>query len=242
MKLRKSLLLAAVPLLLAAPALCGEWVVEHTTYYIAADQQQFPDFPPPPAPGSPEDRADLKAVFDWQVKHTEAQCEAVRAQRYARFNEFFGDISPFPEPLPEEAAEIFKRVRKETDGMVVYLKERFNRPRPFRRDPALVPCAGRDGGLSYPSGHSTISRVFGRILSDLVPERKAEFMAHADQAALNRVIGGVHHPSDVEAGKKLGDLIYARYKKSKAFRADMKELKRLLAKPAAKAREKAAAR
>ena len=29
-------------------------------------------------------------------------------------------------------------------------------------------------------------------------------MKSAEAAALNRVIGGVHHPSDIAAGKKLG--------------------------------------
>jgi hypothetical protein len=30
-------------------------------------------------------------------------------------------------------------------------------------------------------------------------------MAVANQVGKNRMIGGVHHPSDVEAGQKLGD-------------------------------------
>ena len=41
----------------------------------------------------------------------------------------------------------------------------------------------------------------------MFPERAALLLKLGDQAALNRVIGGVHHPSDIAAGKKLGDAI-----------------------------------
>ena len=96
------------------------------------------------------------------------------------------------------------------------------------RDAGLEPCLRRIGGLSYPSGHSTIAHVFALILADLVPERRAEFLARADAAALNRVIGGVHHPSDIEAGKRLADLLYAEFLKSPAFRADQEALQQYL--------------
>ncbi len=222
--------LLLVSLLLRAPALlpAEEWIIPRTTYYLTADQQRLDDFPPPPSPGSPEDRRDLKAVLDWQRKRTPGQCSKAAASARADFENFFGDISPFPSPLPEEAAVIFGRVKIETDGIAAGVKEKHKRKRPFLRDPALDPCLGRIGGLSYPSGHATISRVFALMLADLVPARRADYLRRADEAALDRVIGGVHHPADIEAGKRLADRIYGLYRKSKAFSADMKTLRGLL--------------
>lgn len=206
-----------------------EWVIPRTTYYISADQQKFADFPAPPEYGTNKDKADLAAVLDWQGRRTPRDCARANGVAHAGFEEFFGDISPFPRPLPGEAAAVFERVKTETDGVAANVKDLFKRPRPFLRDPALEPCLGRIGGLAYPSGHATISRLFALMLGDLVPEMRKVYFSRAEEAGLDRVIGGAHHPSDVEAGKKLADRLYRAYKKSPAFRSDMKTLKGLLA-------------
>ncbi|MDQ7773974.1 MAG: DUF362 domain-containing protein [Elusimicrobiales bacterium] len=235
--LKYKLLTAGLLLTAAAAPRAEDWVIPRTTWYISAEAQAFPDFPPPPADGSPADLADLQGVRDWQVKRSSAQCAAAGAAARAAFTEFFGDISPFPSPLPPEAAAILERIKKETDGAAAGVKDRFKRPRPFLRAADLEPCLGRIGGKAYPSGHAAISRVLALLLSDLVPSRGKEFRARADAAALDRVIGGVHHPADIEAGKILGDRLYALYKASPAFRADMNRLRGLL-----KTRPPAAAR
>lgn len=216
--------------LLPSSAAAADWVIPHTTYYISAEQQRFPDFPPPPAEGSKAWLRDFSSLKDWQARRTAGQCARANAASRASFEEFFGDISPFPRPLPAEAAAILKRVQGETDGAAADVKDMFKRPRPFLKDASLDPCLGRIGGLAYPSGHATISRLFALMLADLVPARRKEFFARADEAALDRVIGGVHHPSDIEAGKKLAEKLYRRYRKSPAFMADMKTLESLLAK------------
>ncbi|MBI4350819.1 MAG: phosphatase PAP2 family protein [Elusimicrobia bacterium] len=223
------LLVAAAVLMFPAPARSEEWVIPRTTYYISADQQKFADFPPPPGYGSKKDKADLAAVLDWQGRRTPEDCARANSAAHAGFEEFFGDISPFPRPLPREAAAILGRVKTETDGAAANVKDIFKRPRPFLRDPALEPCLGRIGGMAYPSGHAVISRLFALMLGDLVPDMRKAYFSRAGEAGLDRVIGGAHHPSDIEAGKELADKLYRAYKKSPAFRADMKTLKGLLA-------------
>lgn len=233
MEPRKIFLGLAAAFLFPAFLHSEEWVIPRTTYYISADQQKFPDFPAPPEAGSKKDKADLAAVLGWQEKRAPRDCDRAKAGAHAGYAEFFGDLSPFPEPLPKEAEVIFNRVRTETDGAAADIKDIFKRPRPFLRDPALRPCLGRIGGLAYPSGHATISRLFALMLADLVPKMKKVYLARADEAALDRVIGGVHHPADIEAGKRLADKLYRRYRKSPVFRADMETLRSLLAKEAA---------
>ena len=198
-------------------------------HYLAKAQLQFPAFPPAPAAGSGTDQADLKALHDWQAKRTPAQCSRARSEAEETFDEFFGGVSPFSRPTAPEAEAILERVHSDALAVVSVVKKRNKRERPFRRDPTLAPCLRRIGGFAYPSGHATVSHVFGRLLSDLEPRRQAEFMARADEAALDRVIGGVHHPSDIEAGKRLGDEVYADLLASPAFRGDMDKLRRLLA-------------
>jgi len=84
-------------------------------------------------------------------------------------------------------------------------KKTFNRPRPYVANPLIKPCISLENSAAYPSGHTMIARVYARILSAVYPERAEKFLALADQYSEYRVIGGVHHPSDVKSGKILAD-------------------------------------
>lgn len=230
MTLSKLLLSLAFVFPALAPLSAADWVIERSTYYLTAAQQSFADFPAPPAAGTRAYKKDFAVLEDWQNRRTAEQCAKANTAAKAGFDEFFADISPFPSPLTGEAAAIFKRIKIETDGVAADIKDRYKRQRPFHTDPALDPCLGRIGGLAYPSGHATISRMYALVLSELVPADKNKFLARADDAALDRVIGGVHHPSDIEAGKKLADRLFKAYRKSPVFKADLETLRSLLKK------------
>lgn len=193
-------------------------------HYVAAERA-LSAVPSPPEPGSPADKADFKELFDWQARRSEADCEGARAQAQADYEKFFGDVSPFPAPLPPEASKILFKVYYDGGMAVRAAKKHFSRARPFRRDKGLKPCLGRVSGLSYPSGHATLSRLFALVLADVDPASRAVFLARSDQAALNRVIGGVHHPSDIEAGKALGGAIYSELLKEDLFLEDLRRLR-----------------
>jgi len=232
--LTKNLLLGAA--LAASLAGCGKaqfflYNVFGPDHHYAAPAALAAAVAPPPAPGSPEDKKDLEVLFDWQARRTEADCAGANAQAEADFDKFFGDISPFPRPLPPEVSTILFRVYVDGGKAVAVAKKKYARPRPFRRDKELRPCLGRVGGLSYPSGHATVSRLFALLLGDVDPARRAAFLERSDRAALNRVIGGVHHPSDIEAGKLLGGAVYAKMSEEPAFRADLAKLRSLAKKP-----------
>lgn len=192
--------------------------------YLTPAQLQIADFPAPPAPGSAVDRADMAAVLQWQKARTQDQCDAAVAQSEETFVSFFGEVSPFPRPLPAAVGVFFKRVGYDSGSANRYVKKVYQRERPFLRSAEVDPCLGRVNGFSYPSGHAAMSHLFGLILSDLLPRQGAIFMRAADQAALNRVIGGVHHPSDIEAGKKMGGLVYKELRRNPAFAADLEAL------------------
>jgi acid phosphatase (class A) len=196
-------------------------------YYLSAAQDAALTLPPPPVPGGAAEKADFAELESWQAARTPQQCAAANAQKHAYFEEFgFPEI--FRQPLPQPALNFLARVRNETDVAVGGIKDKYARPRPFHVDTKLDPCLGRVGGLSYPSGHAAISRVYALLLADIVPARRAEFLAVSDRAALNRVIGGVHNPSDIEAGKHLADEFYPVLSASPKFRADMEMLRGLL--------------
>ncbi|MDA8132659.1 MAG: phosphatase PAP2 family protein [Elusimicrobia bacterium] len=197
-------------------------------HHYVGSAQAVASIPAPPAPGSPQDLADIAVLRDWQTKRTADDCAAAKAQSRADYDAFFGGVSPFPDPLPDEASSILFWVYYDGSRAASAAKKKFGRSRPFLRYRDLKPCLGTVSGLAYPSGHATVSRLLARVLSDVYPPGRAEIMARADQAALNRVIGGVHHPSDIEAGKRLGDELYAELLTQDSFRADLERLKKLV--------------
>lgn len=188
-------------------------------------------FPPAPRPGSEVDKADFAALREWQNKRTDEQCVRAQLQKNGYYEEFFGDISPFTRPLPAEASDFFKRVYEDSFAAFTVIKNRYKRPRPFSVDPAINPClcTVKLTPYGYPSGHAVMARTFALILSDLVPERREEFMARAEECGLNRVIGGVHHVSDVKAGQLLAEALYPQFLENRAFRADIESMRGYLA-------------
>lgn len=197
-------------------------------HYLSLDGLDLRAVPAAPADGSYEDREDFRALLDWQARRTAAQCNAAKAEMSHNYDVFFGAITPFASPAPAPVKEFFKNVADDSVAAHKYLKDVYKRERPFVRDARIKPCLPRVQGLSYPSGHSTMARLFALILSDLVPARRAEFLAKADQSALFRVIGGVHHPTDTAAGKALAEALYKELRKRPDFKSDMAALRPLL--------------
>ncbi len=65
---------------------------------------------------------------------------------------------------------------------------------------------------SYPSGHSTVGNLDAMILAELIPDQKDALLKRGQQIGDDRIVAGVHFPSDVEAGHKLAEDLFARLK------------------------------
>ena len=61
---------------------------------------------------------------------------------------------------------------------------------------------------AYPSGHAFQSRILAMALAEKYPQHEKRFRGLANEIAENRVIAGVHFPSDSIAGKVLADELY----------------------------------
>ncbi len=238
-KYRTALLLSAVLFLSGMSSSCfakevKPYVPPTTAVYVDTMAVAAISLPPAPADGSPEDKRDFAIMHQWQDKRTEAECSRAIKEAASGYDTFFGEMSPFPKPLPEEVAAFFKRVRVDVGFSTYTFKKKNVRLRPFLRDTTLKPCLPLEDGYAYPSGHTTLARVFALVLADLVPAKKADYISRADVIALDRVLGGVHHPTDTDAGKLLGDALHELQLKSPAYQADLELVRRYLVKePAA---------
>jgi len=119
------------------------------------------------------------------------------------------------------SAAFFSRVVDTANAVVGPAKAAWNRPRPYDFDSRVIPCVSKPTNASYPSGHSTVGYVLAIVLTQIVPEKRAELFARAQEYALNRVVGGVHYRSDIDAGRICGTLIAAAMFKQPSFHSDL---------------------
>ncbi len=163
--------------------------------------------PPPPEAGSAQERAELDELLRLQATRTRA--EVRRALEDAtvsifRFADALGSPAKFNARQLPLTSELFARIGRDEGPFMNPAKDAFGRPRPFLTDSRLAPVVPRPPSASYPSGHSTWAVACAIVLADMVPERRAQIFARADEYAHNREVGGVHYPSDVLAGHLAG--------------------------------------
>ncbi|MDD5629243.1 MAG: phosphatase PAP2 family protein [Elusimicrobia bacterium] len=196
-------------------------------FYVSAEPFRSWDFPPPPAPGSAAQKDDIAVVLYWQKTRTQADCAKADAAAIVDYAWLWGDRSPFAAPHPAEVKEFFARLDSDTRSVLGVMKDRFRRPRPHDAYVEAQPCIRKSRSPAYPSGHAAYARIFADVLADIVPERRDEFLARADEIGHYRVLGGVHYPADIAAGKRLGDELHARLMASPAYMRDLARMRAL---------------
>lgn len=167
--------------------------------------------PAPPVAGTVEARDDLENAYRTHHAATAAELAAGKAESRLTLHDFTGDIVPWFQPAAAPKTEaLFRHAEVETRRITERAKNHWQRPRPYHADPMRFVDAieqDRSVSYSYPSGHATRGTVFATILGELWPEHRAEFWAKGRDAGWLRVKGGVHYPSDVYAGRMLGQAI-----------------------------------
>ena len=181
---------------------------------------------PPPAIGSPVQLREMAELLALQQTRTPTQVAFAQAdaeRSVFRFADVIGEKFT-PENCPV-TADFFKKVAHSASAVVDPAKDHWNRPRPFVANPALDPCVRKPHGPSYPSAHATFATVSAIVLANMFPEKAAAIFTRAAEYRLNREIGGVHYPSDVEAGYLAGTVIAAFELDNPAFQLEFAQAK-----------------
>lgn len=103
--------------------------------------------------------------------------------------------------------QILKWVR-DVDPIIFYLKDKFNRPRPYQLAKALgmdfYPTIRTDAAsAAYPSGHSMDFLVILYHFGKMKPELSKELADFYDKIKNVRELSGVHYPSDRKCSEYL---------------------------------------
>ena len=201
----------------------GWWQQRSTPTYLTAGTAEFVAlFAPPPARDSATTRRELDELLELQRTRSAAQVAAARADRktdIARFLPALG-LGNAPPSLPR-VRRLAQRVEDDIRPYVRAAKDHFRRLRPPEIEPRLEPCIDRvQADLSYPSGHATYGFVMVYLLADLAPGRRAQLEARGEEFARQRMVCGVHFPSDIDAGRVGARWLIERLHASPAYRAD----------------------
>ena len=171
-----------------------------------------------------EEQEDMKAVERWQELRSKEMADRSLAdsqQTVFLFAEVVGE--KFTEKNFPIAKKFFYSVYKTESNLNKQGKDRWERMRPPGKNSGLKPVGKFENLGSYPSGHAAFAWLTGIVLADMLPEMRQAIMTRAREIGLNRVIGGVHYPSDIEAGRLLAVACAVEIRDNRAFLADFEE-------------------
>lgn len=178
--------------------------------------------PPPPAADSVAAAADLETVLQVQAARTPEQTEwakTVDKDDVFLNREVLGEWFS-PDRLPATAA-FFKSLGTDLKAVDAAAKAPFHRKRPYQVDTRVKPCVPLPASSSYPSGSGLQAFVWAHLLAEMVPWKHDALIDRAQRAAWGRVLGGVHFPSDVVAGRRLAQAFLAACRESAEFRNEL---------------------
>jgi acid phosphatase (class A) len=180
--------------------------------------------PPPPRGGSAAEKAELAELHRVESTRTDAQVQAAKDDEENESLFLYSTVLGLgfdPKALPVTAA-LGARVKAEQSAAGSALKLEFARVRPYAADKSLHPvCALTDKPNSYPSGHALTGYLEGLTLAELLPARRDAILARADEYAHNRMVCGVHYPSDIEASRRVAYAVFGEMLAAPEFQHDL---------------------
>jgi acid phosphatase (class A) len=199
--------------------------VAQESYLASSHLDGIALLPPPPTEGSSEAAADLATVRAVFHGRTPAQESLATQDAKLSFFLFSPAIGPWFQPgkLPKTEA-LYLRVRKAIQPAISAPKNHWKRRRPYQVDEQLS-LGKPEPSYSYPSGHSTCGTVYAAVLAEVFPQKREAILAIGREIGWDRVIIGKHFPTDVFAGRVLGQAIARELLASPAFQRDLAEAK-----------------
>lgn len=162
----------------------------------------------PPARDSDQTKADLAELH--RLQETRSPGQVLRAQTDESEEDIFIFRNVLGERFNRESlpmtALLSDHIRNDSGIVVNPAKAFFQRVRPYHLDETIKPvCKVKEArtDYSYPSGTGTTGYLEGLVLSLIVPEKRDAILARADDYAHNRLVCGVHYPSDIVASKQV---------------------------------------
>ena len=154
---------------------------------------------PPPVDNSEETKKEIKYLKSIDLKRKFVQEK----------DDIDGNFIDFLKSKNIDEKKLIKKINNDLYYIVLYLKNFYKRPRPFRLDDKLRdPLLKSMEGFAYPSGHSTHSNLLYLVLSYKYPNLKSELKKIKDDIVYSRQMANAHYPSDIKFGEKLAKSLF----------------------------------
>lgn len=192
--------------------------------YAASDIDPQLLLPPPPADGSPAQKAELAETEQAVAARTPEMLQQATSDDATEnptiYRAVIGDGFDL-DKLPA-TSKMLDDVMHEQRTAAGRAKKFFQRARPWVSDPDLKTCGPRgiDWHSSYPSGHATMGYATGVVLAALIPEKAQAILTRARGFAENRIVCGMHFRRDIVAGQVLGTAVAVSLLHSAAFKTE----------------------
>jgi len=157
-------------------------------------------------------KSDLAALVE---KTKKATAEEITFARYvddvSNLAQTFIDL--LKENGHEESMGGFFGIDHQTEGLLFFLKDIINRPRPYQLakyyNYPLYPLIRTDAmTAAYPSGHALTGFVMSEYYSKKYPKLAPELKALGEKIANSREVTGIHYPSDTAVSKQICNIIF----------------------------------
>ncbi len=167
---------------------------------------------------------ELAGLYRIQTERTAEQVKAARADDEEEDIFIFRGImgNGFREDQLPLTAALSKHVHSDEAFISLPLKTRFHRPRPYQWDKSInAVCKLSNAPNAYPSGHSISGYLEAFTLIAMFPEKSEAIMARADDYAHNRLVCGVHYPSDIAASRVVATAAFGYMLANPKFESDL---------------------
>jgi acid phosphatase (class A) len=215
-----------------------------TVYLNPEDEAKLPGLIHPPANSSDQTRAELDYLLSLQNTRSKEQID--KAQYIANIGSWFNILNPTDPDYAENRKQLFYIAENVGDWYNYQnfpattqlllnciqdirvtefrLKWVFKRPRPYHLEPKMQPLA-RIKSPSFASGHTLWAFTEAYIFSEIIPQKREEFLKRADEVRWSRELLGIHYPSDNEASRIIGWYLVKFWYNNPQFKKDMEKAK-----------------
>ena len=219
-----------------------------TPHYLSPEQvDQLKNSIIQPANSSDQTQSEIEYLLDWQKRRTpvqESRASDVLApigywphadllESHNRYQDnlkhlFYVGRAVLGEECTAQNYPATRRllagITKDMRIMEFTVKYHLLRPRPYHLSDQLDPLA-RISSPSFASGHTLWAYIHAFTWSELVPDKRKQFIDVAYEVGESREIMGIHYPSDEEAARVLSHSMLVAMLENPSFRADLRSAK-----------------
>ena len=182
--------------------------------------------PGPPAANSAEAKDELNWMVAIQEKRTKEDVARCESEVTLNLDAFQSVLGPWctSKNLPK-LAKLFAALDKDSKQVSNAAKDHNRRPRPEHEDSRIHVPIDDETTFAYPSGHATRGMMYALILAELAPDHRDALLDRGREIGWDRVVAGLHHPSDIYAGRVVGQSIAQSLLADPKFQGELAELK-----------------